>query len=206
MKLAWAVKKVHKVFVVIFTKRAENKEPFIQSNWFYTIIGHPKLLVVSKQHFETGFLNQRWHIHGTLHVLQGFFCCNSSMIVLSWKFQSWLFTKKTCPNVPSHVASARTFEETKPAKFVKLHYQLIDPVRWLLVPIMGSWIQVDGCSLHGYDHPLFGLYRPGVTPSGNLIGRRWLKLLWVGRGFHNWLGVLEYLRIFHVSSGGGWNW
>ena len=118
--------------------------------------------MVSKQHFEPGFLNQRWHIHGTLHVLQGFFCCNSSMIVLSWKSQSWLFTKKTCPNVPSHVTSARTFEETKPAKFVKIIW-LIDPIRWLLVPIMGSWIQVDGCSLHGYDHPFFGLYRPGVA-------------------------------------------
>ena len=65
---------------------------------------------------------------------------------------------------------------------------------------MGSWIQVDGCSLHGYDHPFFGLYRPGMAPSGNLIGPRWLKLLWVGRGIHNWLG-LYILKDFSCFKG-----
>ena len=77
------MKKVHKVFVGVFAKRSENKDTFNIYDQIDTIIGHPKLLVVSKQHFETDFLDQHWHIHGTLHVLQGLFSCTSSMIVLS---------------------------------------------------------------------------------------------------------------------------
>lgn len=91
-------------------------------------------------------------------------------------------------HVPMHPPMSLLKEPLrKPPKFVKI-IQLIDPVCWLLVPIMGAWIQVDGCSLHGYDHPFFGLYRPGMAPKWKSC---WTK---VAEATLSWKGDSQLIR------------
>lgn len=114
---------------------------------------------------QSNTLKQAFWISLGISMARSMFCRASFAAIPQWSFfleslNLGFSPKKHVPMYPP--MSLLTEPLRKPAKFVKIIW-LIDPIRWLLVPIMGSWIQVDGCSLHGYDHPFFGLYRPGVA-------------------------------------------